>query len=199
VSGTIVVGQSDSDTATVTGNSAGGSPTGDVSFYECGPTLTPTACTSVSDPVGTPVALTAAPNDTATASSISFTPSAPGYWCFAGHYAATSDYLASADESIDECFDVLAEPTVLTILTSSLPDGTKGTSYSTTLSAGGGVTPYTWSVSKLPHGLKLNKLTGVISGIPKQLGEFVVQLRVKDSSLPHPAKTHVNVTLTINP
>jgi hypothetical protein len=194
----IVLGQSASDTATVTGNAAGGSPTGSVSFYECGPTGTPTNCTSTTDPVGSAVALTAGANDTATAASVSFTPSAPGYWCFAGHYAATTDYQSSTDESIDECFDVVPQPTTLTILTSSLPSGTKGTPYSTTLSAAGGVEPYIWGVSKLPHGLKLNKTTGVISGTPTQLGEFVVKIRVKDSTVPRPDKTHVSLTLTIN-
>jgi hypothetical protein len=195
---TIVSGQSDTDTATVTGNSAGGSPTGDVSFYECGPTTSPTDCTSTADPVGGPVALVAGANDTATAPSVPFTPSGPGYWCFAGHYAATTDYLASTDESLDECFDVVSQPTTLTILTSSLPAGTKGTPYSTTLNAAGGLTPYIWSVSKLPHGLHLDKATGVISGTPTQLGEFVVKIRVKDSTSPRPEKAHVSLTLTIN-
>ena len=43
---TIVLGQTDSDTVVVTGNSAGGAPTGTVTFYECGPTTAPAPCTS---------------------------------------------------------------------------------------------------------------------------------------------------------
>ena len=49
LSPTMTLGTSNSDTATVTGN--GGSPTGTVTFYECGPTATAQSCTSQS---GTP-------------------------------------------------------------------------------------------------------------------------------------------------
>jgi hypothetical protein len=58
--------------------------------------------------------------------------------------------------------------TVLAITTSSLPAATKGSSYTTTLAAAGGNAPYTWKLvtglGKLPKGLKLNPLTGMISG-----------------------------------
>ena len=47
----VVFGTNDGDTLTVTGNAAGGSPTGNVQFYVCGPTSVPTACTSTSDPI----------------------------------------------------------------------------------------------------------------------------------------------------
>ncbi len=58
---------------------------------------------------------------------------------------------------------VLTNP--LTITTQSLPNGTVGTSYSTTLAASGGTTPYSWSISggALPSGLTLNSSTGNIS------------------------------------
>ena len=42
----IVLGNSNADTATVTGTSNGGSPTGTVSFYQCGPSPTAQGCTS---------------------------------------------------------------------------------------------------------------------------------------------------------
>ena len=48
----------------------------------------------------------------------------------------------------------------LAIATTSLPAGVKGSAYSVTLAASGGVAPYTWSVS----GLSANASTGVISG-----------------------------------
>ena len=52
-----------------------------------------------------------------------------------------------------------------TITTASLPSGTVGTEYSTTLAAEG-TAPITWSVSSgsLPEGLSLDAGTGVISG-----------------------------------
>src|SRR5262249_43648453 len=63
-------------------------------------------------------------------------------------------------------------PPDLVITTSSLPGGTVGASYSTALSASGGVTPYFWSISggSLPPGLALNSQTGAISGAPSSSG-----------------------------
>jgi hypothetical protein len=109
--GSVVLGGSNTDGAEVTGDSAGGSPTGSVSFYECGPTPTAKVCASKAKPVGSPVALTAGANDTATATSVAFTPTATGYWCFAGYYSGDRNYLTSADTTVDECFEVTAAST----------------------------------------------------------------------------------------
>lgn len=58
----------------------------------------------------------------------------------------------------------------LTVTTRSLPAGTLGSRYSAPLSAAGGSPPYQWklapSSNRLPGGLKLNRRSGVISGIP---------------------------------
>src|SRR5580658_7394485 len=87
-SSTIVLGNSNSDTAVVTGDATFGSPTGTVTFYECGPTASPIACTSQSNEVGTgSVGLTAGASNTSSASSVSFTPTSTGYWCFAAYYS----------------------------------------------------------------------------------------------------------------
>ena len=48
----IVLGSSTTDSATVSGTAAVGSPSGTVSFYECGPTPGPTSCSSISNQVG---------------------------------------------------------------------------------------------------------------------------------------------------
>jgi len=55
----------------------------------------------------------------------------------------------------------------LVITTTTLPVGQVGVPYSATLSATGGVTPYTWSVvsGSLPQGLTMDP-HGVISGTP---------------------------------
>ncbi len=70
----------------------------------------------------------------------------------------------------------------LSIGTSLLASGTVGGSYSQTLAAGGGVTPYTWRVSAgaLPTALALSN-TGVISGTPTVVGTFTFTVTVTDS------------------
>ena len=106
-SSSIVLGYGNSDSAVVSGNATYGSPTGTVTFYECGPTASPEPCTSQANPVGSPVGVTAGANDTSSASSESFTPNSDGYWCFAGHYFGDSNYAVSSDTTTDECFDVI--------------------------------------------------------------------------------------------
>ena len=71
-----------------------------------------------------------------------------------------------------------------TVTTTSLPGGTAGTAYSTTLQASGGTTPYSWSVSvgTLPAGLNLVALTGVISGTPTTAGTVSFTVQVKDAA-----------------
>jgi hypothetical protein len=73
----------------------------------------------------------------------------------------------------------------LTITTTSLPDATKGVAYSQMLTAGGGLPPYTWSISSgtLPDGLALNASTGAVSGTPAADGQFSFQIRVTDFAL----------------
>ncbi len=73
----------------------------------------------------------------------------------------------------------------LQITTASLPGGAVGASYSATLAATGGVSPYSWSVvsGQLPPGLSLQATTGQISGTPTQAGAFSFTIQVRDSSL----------------
>lgn len=74
----------------------------------------------------------------------------------------------------------------LAVSTAALPDASLGTSYSATLAATGGVTPYSWSITagSLPSGLTLNASSGAISGTPTALGTSNVTIRVSDSSVP---------------
>ncbi len=79
----------------------------------------------------------------------------------------------------------------LSITTSSLPSASVGFSYSTTLAANGGTTPYTWSlaVGSLPSGLSLNPTTGLISGTPLSAGTHDFTVRVTDAAAPNDAAT----------
>jgi len=75
-----------------------------------------------------------------------------------------------------------------TIVTTSLPDGTIGTSYSQTIQATGGVAPFTWSVTSgaLPHGVTLPASTGnsvTFSGTPDRVQASVAfTIQVADAN-----------------
>ena len=85
---TIVLGNSNTDNATVTGV-GGVTPTGTVTFYVCGPHGTATACTTAGTKLGSVTLCGRAP---ATATSPSFTPLATGTYCFFGVYSGDGNY-----------------------------------------------------------------------------------------------------------
>lgn len=88
-------------------------------------------------------------------------------------------------------------PGALTITTSSLSSARVQSSYSASLAASGGQSPYTWSISSgsLPAGLSLASSTGKISGTPTQTGNFTFTAKVVDSSSSPKNATH---SLTLN-
>ncbi|SRR6266576_240303 len=69
----------------------------------------------------------------------------------------------------------------LAITTVSLPDATIGAAYSVTLTASGGVPPYTWSIisGALPDGLSMD-LDGNITGTPTTQGVYTFTVQVVD-------------------
>ena len=71
---------------------------------------------------------------------------------------------------------------VLTIMTTSLPDGHTTVNYSQTLHATGGTGNYTWSITvpSLPAGLSINPATGTISGTPTAGGTSNFTVQVED-------------------
>jgi hypothetical protein len=92
-------------------------------------------------------------------------------------------------------------PATVVINTTSLPNGQVGTAYSTVLSASGGTTPYTWSITSgtLPAGLSLNASTGAITGTPTAaVTSTPLTFKVTDSGSPAQTQT-ANLTLTIAP
>lgn len=84
----------------------------------------------------------------------------------------------------------------LTIITSSLPSGTVGNTYSATLAASGGPTPYTWSVvqNQLPLGLTLDAQSGNIAGVPTEPADFTFTVEVTDK---HGATATATFTISI--
>jgi hypothetical protein len=66
----------------------------------------------------------------------------------------------------------------LSITITALPEGTVGDGYLAAATATGGDGTYTWSASGLPAGLRINSLTGTISGAPTASGTHQVDLKV---------------------
>jgi hypothetical protein len=87
----------------------------------------------------------------------------------------------------------------LTVTTGSLAGAALGVAYSQTLTATGGVSPYTWSLTSgsLPPGLSLSS-AGVISGTPTgTTGTSNFAVTVTDSETPTPASSSANLSITV--
>lgn len=71
----------------------------------------------------------------------------------------------------------------LAITTAALPDATVSQSYSGSLQATGGATPYSWSLigGSLPTGLSMST-SGQITGTPSTMGNYAFQTQVTDAT-----------------
>jgi large repetitive protein len=117
-SGAIVVGGSETDQVTVTGNATGKSPTGKVEFFACVKGTSP--CSSGGTQIGSALSLSAGTGNTAGATSEGFTPTeGPGTYCFRSEYEGDANYASGVDESAGECFTV----TKTTATVKSTPSG----------------------------------------------------------------------------
>ncbi|MEK6288874.1 MAG: FG-GAP-like repeat-containing protein [Acidobacteriota bacterium] len=90
-------------------------------------------------------------------------------------------------------------PGPLAVVTSSLPGGTVGTSYSQTLTGSGGTLPYGWSLvaglGSLPPGLGLSS-GGVISGNPTTVGTYNFTVKVTDA-VPATAQKALSIAVVV--
>lgn len=122
---------------------------------------------------------------------ISGTPAALGKSSFMVTVSDAKSLTASASLSI-------TIEGVVSITTLSLPGGTVGVPYSTTLAASGGLSPYTWSLTagSLPVGLTLG-VDGTIAGSPTVAGTANFTVQVADSEA-SPATATANLSLTID-
>lgn len=79
----------------------------------------------------------------------------------------------------------------------TLPAGTVGVTYNSAITASGGATPYTYTLTSgaLPAGLTLNTSTGAITGTPTAGGTFTPSVNVTDAN---GATLTTSITLTID-
>lgn len=87
----------------------------------------------------------------------------------------------------------------LVISPGALPPAVINVPYTATLTAAGGVQPFTWSLASgtLPAGLSIS-IGGVISGTPTAAGSTTVKIQVTDSQTPTAALATANKTITVN-
>jgi hypothetical protein len=110
--------------------------------------------------------------------------------------------------AVNQSFTLNVSSATSFAIAATLPGvATPGASYSFPLTAVGPFTsPIKWKTSKLPHGLKINKATGLISGVLKtkdKPGTYPFTATAKDHSKPKlqghgPVTVTQNFTLTVN-
>ncbi len=100
--------------------------------------------------------------------------------------------------AVDIATKTITVSPALAVSTTSLTSGSVGVPYTASLSATGGVPPYTWSITSgtLPAGLTLQS-SGFISGTPTNQESQTFTVQVSDSESP-PATASAPLTLTIN-
>ena len=93
-----------------------------------------------------------------------------------------------------------AQSGTLAITTTALPAATVGASYSGTVQATGGVSPYSFNATGLPSGFTINALSGTITGTATQseVGTNAITISVTDSTQPTAEAASANLTLTID-
>ena len=108
---------------------------------------------------------------------------------------------ASPAQTTSANFSLTISTAGLRITTTSLPNGNAGVAYSSTLTAAGGTSPYSWQLvsGSLPDGLSLSPSNGLISGTPSAITSAVsLTFKVTDSTSPALTATAI-LSLTIAP
>ncbi|MFN8814978.1 MAG: putative Ig domain-containing protein [Acidobacteriota bacterium] len=123
--------------------------------------------------------------------TLSGTPTLNGSFSFTVRVTDSQGAVATANFSLN-----VAATSVLTIVTSTMPDAQLNVPYSVALNVSGGVSPYQFSIigGGLPPGLSLTG-TGLISGTATAGGAYSFLVRVVDG---FGAATQQSLTITVN-
>ncbi|MGH7027797.1 putative Ig domain-containing protein [Brevundimonas sp.] len=113
---------------------------------------------------------------------------------------ATDSSTGTGPFSISAAHTLTVAASTIAVAPASLPTATRGTAYSQSVTASGGVAPYTYAIATgaLPAGLTLSP-TGQISGTPTVTGSFTFGVRATDSATgAGPYAGGVELTLTVS-
>lgn len=108
------------------------------------------------------------------------TPTTPGTYTIV---VTLTDHCSATPQTLSYTYTLVVNAQ-LAITTPTLPGGTVGNLYGATVTAQGGITPYTFScpvTCGLPGGLSINS-SGAISGTPSASGSFTFTIQVADSA-----------------
>ncbi len=112
-----------------------------------------------------------------------------------GNYTPTVTVTDSAMVTTQKGLGLLVNPAALVISTASLPSGTVGQSYSSSVAATGGTPPYSFGWTNQPPGLTMGT-DGSISGTPTTSGNYTPTVTVTDSAM---VTTQKGLGLLVNP
>ena len=103
-----------------------------------------------------------------------------------GNFGFTILVTDTAGATASKQFTVTVNAAQIQITAGDLPQGRTAETYSATLSATGGVQPYTWTLvsGELPSGLSLST-SGNVSGTPTTTGNFTFTAQVSDAAGAH--------------
>lgn len=89
-------------------------------------------------------------------------------------------------------------PPTLVINQQTAPPAYLGQKFTWRLTASGGTPPYTWQITsgRLPSKLSLDASSGMITGMPAEVGQYFISVAVTDSSSP-PLEARSNFTITV--
>ena len=126
--------------------------------------------------------------------ALSGTPTTSGTFSFT--VTATDEHSCTGSQVYAITIAPSSCPTI-TLLPTSLPSGAVGTSYSQTIAASGGITPYSYvkTSGNFPSGLSLSS-GGVLSGTPTASGTFTFTVTAMDA---HSCTGSQAYSLIINP